>query len=251
MDENQLGSDQEPTLSPTEIQARDSGWVPKEEYNGEEHKWVDAGEFLRRGELFKKIGDQSKQLKDMRASIDQLNKLNKDVREAEFQRALDSLKVQKRAALVDGDADAVIEVDERIDIVKEEVKRLKSEATSTPDSNAPHPDFVAWTDRNSWYNDSTPMRAFADALGRDLAAAGNSPPEVLRKVEQEIRKEFPHKFRNPNQDKPGAVESTSNRATNKSSFVLTDEERRVMNTFVRTGALTEKEYIESLKKVRG
>ena len=52
--------------SPTELKAIESGWVPKEEFQGDEHKWVEAGEFLRRGELFKKIEDQGKQLKDVR-----------------------------------------------------------------------------------------------------------------------------------------------------------------------------------------
>jgi hypothetical protein len=95
------------------------------------------------------------------------------------------------------------------------------------------------------------MKAFADALGADLAAAGNSPSEVLRKVAAEVRKEFPNKFRNPNQDKPGAVESGKGGRSNTSSFALTDDERRVMNTFVRQGVMTEKQYIEELKKVRG
>jgi len=56
--ESQVDNSQVNEPTPVELQARDSGWVPKEEYKGEEHKWVDAGEFLRRGELFKKIEDQ-------------------------------------------------------------------------------------------------------------------------------------------------------------------------------------------------
>jgi len=96
------------------------------------------------------------------------------------------------------------------------------------------------------------MKAFADTLGQELARAGNSPSEVLKKVAIEVRKEFPNKFRNPNQDKPGAVESGKGTAGRSSgSFTLTDEERRVMNTFVRSGAMTEKDYIAELKKVRG
>jgi hypothetical protein len=76
---------------------------------------------------------------------------------------------------------------------------------------------------------------------------------VLRKVAAEVRKEFPNKFRNPNQDKPGAVESGKGAGTTRAgSFQLTDEERRVMHTFIRTGVFkTEKEYITELQKVRG
>lgn len=238
--------------TPTEIKAMESGWVPKDEYTGEEHKWVDAGEFLRRGELFKKIEDQSKQLKDVRNALNEMKKLHSQVREVEYKRALDALKAQKKAALEEGDADAVIAADERIDLVKEQQKQLQNEPAAAPEpTGAEHPEFVAWTEQNSWYKTSSPMKAFADALGADLAAAGNSPSEVLRKVAAEVRKEFPNKFRNPNQDKPGAVEAGKGGRSNTSSFTLTDDERRVMNTFVRQGVMTEKQYIEELRKVRG
>ena len=239
-----------PQLTETEQEARASGWVPKEEYTGVEHKWVDAGEFLRRGELFKKIEDQSKQLKDVRTALTEMKRLHSQVREVEYKRALEALREQKRTALQEGDADAVLAAEERIDLVKEQVKQLQSEPPPVQESNE-HPEFVQWTDRNSWYKTSGPMKAFADALGQELARAGNSPSEVLKKVEAEVRKEFPHKFRNPNQDKPGSVETGQARGTTKSSFTLTDEQRRIMHTFVRSGALTEKEYIESLKKVQG
>jgi len=241
-------------LSPVEIQAKEAGWVPKDEYQGEEHKWVDAGEFLRRGELFKKIEDQSKQLKDVRSALNEMKKLHSQVREVEYKRALETLRAQKKAALEDGDAEAVIAADERIDLVKEQVKQLQSQPADVQNnSGAEHPEFVAWTEQNSWYKTSAPMKAFADALGQDLARAGNSPSEVLRKVAAEVRKEFPQRFNNPNKDKAGAVEGSKSTGTSRgSSFTLSDDERRVMNTFIRQGVFkTEKEYIDELKKVRG
>lgn len=237
-----------PQLSEVEQEAVASGWVPKEEYKGVEHKWVDAGEFLRRGELFKKIEDQSKQLKDVRSALNEMKKLHSQVREVEYKRALDALREQKRTALQDGDADAVIAAEERIDLVKEQVKQLQAEPQEVQETTE-HPEFTQWTDRNSWYKSSGPMKAFADALGQDLARAGNSPSEVLKKVEAEVRKEFPHKFRNPNQDKPGSVESAQGRGTSKTSFTLTDQQRKIMNNLVRQGVMTEKQYIEDLKSV--
>jgi hypothetical protein len=175
------------------------------------------------------------------------------VREVEYKRALDALRDQKKTALLEGDADAVIAADERIDLVKEQVKQLQAEPEAIhEDSGTQHPEFVQWTEQNNWYKTSTPMKAFADALGQELARAGNSPSEVLKKVAAEVRKEFPNKFRNPNQDKAGNVEG--GKATGVSSsvkFALSDEERRVMNNFVRQKLMTEKEYIAELQKVRG
>lgn len=253
-DENTPIEGSEPIeLTPVELEAKDSGWVPKEEYKGEEHKWVDAGEFLRRGELFKKIEDQSKQLKDVRSALNEMKKLHSQVRDVEYKRALETLRQQKKTALEDGDAEAVLAAEERIDLVKEQVKQLQAQpADVQEDSGAQHPEFVAWTEQNSWYKSSAPMKAFADALGQDLARAGNSPSEVLRKVAAEVRKEFPARFNNPNRDKPGAVETGRGTGSSSTKFVLSDDERRVMNTFIRTGAFkTEKEYIDELKKVRG
>lgn len=254
MDENlaQEGTEtKDVEINPVETQAMDSGWVPKEQYHGEEHKWVDAGEFLRRGELFKKIEDQSKQLKDVRVALNEMKKLHSQVREVEYKRALDALRVQKKTALEEGDAEAVIAADERIDLVKEQVSQLKVQESNDQivEPQTDHPEFAQWTTQNNWYNTSTPMKAFADALGRELSQAGNSPSEVLKKVAVEVRKEFPHKFKNPNQEKAGAVETGVQRNASRTNFTLTDEQRRIMHTFVKTGALTEKEYIESLKKI--
>ena len=239
--------------TPTELKAIESGWVPKEEFSGDDHKWVEAGEFLRRGELFKKIEDQGKQLKDVRSALNEMKKLNSQIQEVEYKRALDTLKAQKKAALEDGDADAVIAADDRIDMVKEQQKEMQRQSPVTPsDEGSEHPEFVAWTEQNNWYKSSTPMKAFADALGQELARAGNSPSEVLKKVATEVRKEFPNKFRNPNQDKAGAVEGGSGRGVSTAGkFALSDEERTIMNKFVRQNVMTEKEYIEQLKKVRG
>ena len=235
--------------SEVEIKAMESGWVPKDEYSGEEHKWVDAAEFLRRGELFKKIENQSKELKDVKKALDEMKKLHSQVREVEYKRALDTLREQKKTALLEGDADALLAVEDKIDLVKEQQKLLAQEPAPVEQVN---PEFQAWTERNSWYESSSPMRAFADALGTDLARTGMSPSNVLKEVEKQVRAEFPNKFRNPNQDKPGAVEGTKGKGTSRlSADNLSDDERRVMRTFVRTGVMTEEQYIKELNKVKG
>lgn len=240
-------------LSPVEQEAIDSGWVPKDQYNGDEHKWVDAPEFLRRGELFKKIEDQSRQLKDVKRALVEMKKLHEGVREVEYKRALETLRAQKKAALEDGDADAVIAADERIDLIKEEQRNLQTEETyDEPTRGEDHPEFVAWKSKNNWYSTSTPMKAFADALGIELRNEGLSPQQVLKRVEEEVRKEFPNRFRNPKQDKPNGVEGASGKGSGGTKgFVLSDTERRVMNNLVRTKVMTEAEYIRDLKAVKG
>lgn len=240
-----------PQLSPVEQEALEQGWVPKDQYQGDEHKWVDAGEFLRRGELFKKIESQSREIKDVRRALVEMKKLHASVREVEYQRALDTLKAQKKEALENNDADAVIAADERIDLIKEQQRQLQVETVETPQTGEEHPEFVNWKSKNQWYVNSGPMKAFADALGAELAQEGLPPSEVLRRVEAEVKKEFPHKFRNPNQARPNAVEGAGRPAGGDKGFQLTSDERKVMQTFVRTGVMTEAEYIKELKRVKG
>ena len=50
------------TESPVEEAARGQGWVPEEEWDGDPTQWRDAQVFLERGEYFKTMGSQKKQI---------------------------------------------------------------------------------------------------------------------------------------------------------------------------------------------
>lgn len=238
--------------SAEEQEARESGWVPLEEYKGDKSKWVDAGEFVRRGSLFKKIESQSRQIKDMARAIQDIQALHAKSREAEYKKALAQVRAEKKAALEEGDADGVIDADERLDMIRE-AQRAEVEQPVQKTDGSDHPEFVAWVEKNSWYETNKGMRAFADAVGIDLRNQGMSPSEVLRAVEKQVRVEFPHKFKNPNQAKPNAVEGSggSPNSGSKDSYTLSPQERSIMNNLVRLGVMTEKEYIAELKKVNG
>lgn len=238
----------------TEIEKRavDQGWVPQEEWDGDPDQWRPAREFIDRGELFKKIDEQNRTLKDYKRAIDDLAKHNSQIAQAEYKRALDDLRAQKKDALIEGDADKVIAIEEKMDVVRDSARN----APKTPQIEAPvsNPVFDHWLERNAWYNDNKAMRAFADRLGNELHAAGHvSPTDLLTQIEKEVKKEFAHKFTNPNRDKPGAVEGSTNKGTaKKDSFQLNDDERRVMQRFIRTvPGMTEEKYIADLKKIRG
>ncbi|MDE3022466.1 MAG: hypothetical protein KGI54_11475 [Pseudomonadota bacterium] len=239
----------EPTA--IELRAMESGWVPEDQWQGDPELWRPAKEYVDRGELFKKIDDQNRTIKDFKRALDDLKGHHAKVRETEYARALVALKEQKKTALEDGDAAGVIKIDDQIDLVKEEQKRLAMPQQTQQTSEAA-PEFTNWVARNKWYDTSEPMRAYADSLGRKLAAAGTSTEEVLREVERQVKQEFPHKFVNPNRGKPGAVEGSSPKGGKAGdNFALSDDERRVMQRFVRSGVMTEAQYIKDLKSVRG
>ena len=237
-------------LSAAEEKALEQGWVPQDEWEGDPDQWRPAKEYLDRGELFKKIEDQNRTIKEFKRALDDLKGHHAKTRETEYARALQALKEQKKSALEDGDAAAVIKLDDEIDLVKEEQGRLKQGASSTEPA-VDNSEFTAWVDQNKWYNNDSPMRAYADQLGRDLAYKGLTPQQVLKEVEKQVKQEFPHKFRNPNKDKPSAVEGSSSKGgKGDTSISLSDDERRVMQRFVRTGVMTEKQYMDELKRVK-
>lgn len=258
-DENQVIDQEIQTNEPdvVEVEARASGWVPQDEFHGDPHKWVDAGEFVRRAPLFQKIDMQTRELKEVKRSLDMLKQHHSQVRETEYKRALDSLKAAKRDAFVDGDPDKIVEIEDKIELVKEAQRTFTAEqaaeAHRATNPEVIHPEFAAWTKRNSWYDSSKPMRAYADSLGIELRATGMSPSEVLKQVENQVKEEFPNKFRNANRDKAHSVEGTSkggNKSSNSGEASLTEQERKIMNTFVRSGVMTKEKYIADLKQIK-
>jgi regulator of replication initiation timing len=240
-------------LSPVEQKAMESGWVPEDEWAGDKSQWRPAKEFLDRGELFKKIDDQNRNVKELKRALDDMKRHHNSVRETEYTRALQSLKTQKQTALEEGDAATVVRIDDQIDLVRDEQTKLKQDtAKEEYTSPEPAPEFTNWVSQNKWYENDTNMKTWADGIGRNLAAAGMKPDNVLREIEKQVKEVFPNKFRNANRDKPGAVEGSSNKGGKSTgSFVLSDDERRVMQRFVRSGVMTEAQYVKDLKSVRG
>jgi hypothetical protein len=240
-------------LSPTQQEALSQGWVPKDDFEGDPEKWVDAGEFVRRGELFRKIENQSKELKDVRKALAELGKHNAKIRDIEYQRALESLKAEKKAALNEGDANKVVEIDDQIDLVKAQQRNEQAQAAQAAVPQELHPELKNWINRNGWYETTPSMRGWADARGVELAQEGKSPNEVLSILEKEVKSRFSEKFHNPNRDKAAAVEAPSrNRASAKADpeFELSDVEKQVMNTLVRQGVMTKEKYIADLKAIK-
>lgn len=247
--------EQKPALTPIEQKALDMGWRPREEFNGSDDDFIDAKEFVRRAPLFEKIEGQSKEIKSVKRALEALNQHYTKVRETEFDRALKALEEAKAQAVEDADGAAVVKLDKQIRAAEaglEEVKQA-SQRPIVEDSPQVPPEFAAWENKNPWYKSVKYMRVWADELGVQLSSQGLSPREVLKKVEQAVREEFPDKFINKNKASAPDVESgSSGRGTQaKETFELTEQERKIMNTLVSTKQMTKEQYLADLKKIKG
>lgn len=239
-----------------EDRAREQGWKPKEEYEGDSSKWVSAETFVAKGELITRIESLGKKLKDSEKAISMLKEHHTRVKETEFKNAVAFLKAQKKEAYEQGDVDKIMEIDDKLAEVKETQRRqLEVEAQDVSKSGENHPDFQEWLAGNTWYNKDSDMRGDADMIGAAFKNRNPSktPTEVLEHVTEKIKKMYPDKFQNQNRNRLSAVEggTGTRQSSSRDDIVLSEDEKRVMNTFIRQGILTKEEYMNDIKKLRG
>lgn len=240
-----------------ELQAREMGWLPKEEYEAsgrDASRWVPAETFVDRAPLFEKIDETTKHAKALQKRLEQMEKTVQDqvrhtelVRQTEYKRALEQLKQEKRLALAEEDLLKADDIQDKIDAVKEAQKvEPPAQQVEVPDT------FIKWSADNQWYKMDSEMRDFADAIGIVEHKKGKSPEEVLKAVTEKVKKEFPDKFRNPNKDKAPSVETqvTSGPTKKGSTFKPTAEQRAIAKRFADSGVMTEDQYYKDLQAMQ-
>ena len=240
------------TTPSVEDTARLDGWVPKEEFNGDPNKWVDAGEFNRRGELFKKIEAQSKELKAVKQAMKEFAEHNAKVKEAAYKEALETLKAQRVEALEAGDVREFTKLEDKIEELK---TSRETETKAAPQANAgPSEDFLEFHKTNQWYLRDRDLTSFADAIGAQYFQDGHNEKETLAYVEREVRKRFPEKFV---KNVPPANAVASGRqapnpatSTDKAWNALDATSRRIAEKFIKQGVITKEKYLEDLGLIK-
>lgn len=246
----------EPELSPVEQKALEMGWRPKEEWTGEEDDFISAETFVARKPLFDRIEHQNKELKQVKQALNALQEHHLKVKEIAVQEAYDKLKAEKREALIEGDADKVIELDEKLADLRERERSEKAQLQAP--SQTINEDFAVWVEKNKWYVDSSKkeLRDYADTAGVMIAHnhPGYTPAQILKEVEKQVKMQFKEHFTNERKNQPSAVEGSTSRNTgraSKESLDLSDDEVRVMNKILRvTPGLTKEQYLKELKAIK-
>lgn len=243
---------EEVKADPIETKARDMGWRPKEEFDGDESEFIDAKEFVRRQPLFEKIEHLSKELKRIKQGHELLVEHTKKLKDTEYKRALEQVKALRKQAIMDGETDKALMYEEKL----EEVEQMRTDyqeqaAQLEQPAQEEHPAFAAWRSQNAWYGKDEARTAYADSLGNKLARQGLTRETVLEEVAKAVRKEFAHKFTNPNREKAGSVEAPTRKATKAVEFDMPEQDRVVMNKILRAGGITKDEYMQQYKLING
>lgn len=249
-------------FTPTEEQALDQGWVPKEDWvkqGGDPDEWRTAKEFVDRGELYKSLHSTKRDLKQTQAALGALQKHHGYVYERAYQQALQDLKREKRQAIRNEDFEKLEDVEDRIETLQTEHQETQTKLVAEQQAAqvaGPNPVMEQWKERNRWYDNDQDLREFADATGLIYINKnpGVAPAEVLRHVEAKVKRNFPDKFQTK-RAAPNAVAGIDREGKPankvKDDIFLDDMEMDIMKTFVQSGVMTEAEYKAELKKARG
>lgn len=244
---------------PWEERALAMGWNP-DKYDKDSEEYIDAKEFVRRKPLFDKISDTTKRLKNVEETLTQLASHHQKVKEVEYQRALKELRLEKRAALKEGDTMVALELEDKMDQLAEQHQQEVAEIREQQQQpqQGPSNEFLSWVKDNDWYLKDEDMHDFADGAAAAYIQRAKIKGELLtedsvfRHVLDKVKRAYPEKFENPNRQRASAVSSSERSGKPvKSTYKLSDEEEQVARNFEKSGIMSREKYIEERKRMQG
>lgn len=281
---DELAAREAADLAREEDLASQKGWVPKDKYRGDPEKWVDAKTFNQRGERFVKnlereVAALRQKVSEFEGTKKQLQKVFSETIKAkdnELQSALATLRSQKLEAQRDGDDDLTIQLEDRIEAVREqraglkkELEQAESAATGSEQGdesaeprgpNAADPMLREWIeDGNEWFENDPKLRSYALALGEDLIKGGfkQKGRPFLEKITEEMKVQFPTTFRkmeearnkgNGQRNNPtdgGGSSSAGKRSGGKTERDLPPEDFAIMEELISEGSITKEAFLKS------
>lgn len=207
-----------------EAKALSMGWIPKEQFKGDEARWVDAETFVRRGEEFlpilkannKKLESELSSvkgelvktntlLKAANEAIETLKEFNTQRNREAVEAKAAQLKERLKEARQEGDVDAEEQIREQLDETRDALKDAKAKPETKPSETSPpvdytqRPEWQQFVQENPWWNENRRMRAMAVEIAAELREdpEGKSlaPTDFFRRVAEETKKLFDPKAR--------------------------------------------------------
>lgn len=247
------GGNDVPHETPAEDQARKMGWVPKEEFKGDESNWVSAEKFVERGEnhiglLKKKLENSDKKIAEMHETLKQFGDHHKKTLAAEQKRhekMVKDLKKQQREAVELGDTNEYDRLEQEIADAEEMAPAEKEKASKKDEIPNEVTQFI---DRNPWFNSDMELNAAAQAMHTALLSSqpGMSLDDNLKETEKRIQQMFPEKFgKKSRQPSPveGATNGSGSGGKGSGYKDLPPEAKAACDRFVSQGMMTKDQYI--------
>lgn len=201
-------------------EAREMGWVPKEEFRGDINKWVDADTYVQHGKavmpILRKNNETLRaditglrgQLSQLQAALEQSQQTIKDLQDfhaenvkQRVEKARSDLLAEISRARKEEDVEAetaAIGELSRLDAAAEADKKAGHTETTSSSGNGEKkevkldPAFVNWAQGTGWYGLDPVKTGLADGISRKLRAEDPNftlkGVDFLRKVEAEVEK---------------------------------------------------------------
>lgn len=218
------------TPDQVQAEAREIGWRPKEEFKGDPSLWVDADEFLRRGQtvlplvkaenrrLHDKTDAMAREIQRLTTVVAEQMQSMGEFREFAAQQLADKLAEQKRQINTKlrearrEEDDALVEtLEEQLEENAEARDKLKKTAAAAPTAPAAPqtvqetPEYIAWAKANPWFNGTSEAdqakTAAAQAFGVQVAREGKRGAAFFEAVDAKMAKAYPQPTRtDPTED---------------------------------------------------
>ncbi len=252
-------------LTSTEQAASLQGWVPLSEWKGDPKEHRSAREFIDRGELLGKIKSQSQEIQAVTKIVQHLSEHNKMVYQAGIEAGIKQLKEQRKEAIREQDADALAEIEDKLDDRRQELAQVKAAPVpQVPKQVGASPEFQAFLSRNQWYLGQASKRHWAHGVAIEFAKDNQNLTEaqVYAYVEQEARKEFPDLFKSKREAPPspdgesrrnagGGKDKGNSKAFEDLIATMPEDQARVAKDMVKRGFVTKEKYVEDYLSVGG
>jgi hypothetical protein len=179
----------------TQKQAEQDGWIPPSRYKGAAEDFVDAEEFIKRGETVlpivkKKLESTRAELAAVNAratateqalakataAIAEINERHTVATQRAVEAAKREVKAQLEQASAAGDHAAVAELTQQMVDLKDAVGEAKvetKEVKKEPPAFVPTPDMIAWNAENPWFGTDRRKTAFMLGIAEDMRVAGD------------------------------------------------------------------------------
>ena len=168
-----------------ESQAKEKGWISKEDYKGDPEEFVSAKEYLR-------VGSMIARHKDLERKLDVVARQNQELigkfREADmngYKRAIAELQQQRKEALEMGDAMQADQITQQMDEYKATVKQAEQQVKQAQWS----PEVINFKQRNSeWFGVDQRLTHLAVIKDQEfrIKHPDKSEAEILQMVENEV-----------------------------------------------------------------
>jgi hypothetical protein len=180
-----------------EAEAKSMGWAPLDKFRGSPDKWVDAAEFVERGQHLMPILRENNQrlqrdLLTRDAKIDTLTqrldgatvaleKLEKHYTEANkraVETAKNQLKAELKQAREDDDVDAEQAILGQLDNIRDAERQAaaqppeKKDPPGAPEKSDLSPEFIQWQAENSWFGADKKKTKEVSRIAEDLRDEG-------------------------------------------------------------------------------